>query len=248
MKTEVALKRIWEELPNLFAAVRKSHEEIGLMGHHDFVHAARVGEIAWQIAADEQYGKIPALLSGAAGLCHNANHVVQKKLGVGRREVPKEEVEKLIHSWLLADYEFRPSPPEGEVAESRRNLVANVVLAHDRHNSKYDNPVLIALMDADRVVNLDCDLFPRSGQFYHDLPVVDYKNFLDDPEATYRSPKTVLKDISYSLEWADSGTPVCVRTRLGKKLANERATTFRIFFRILNSQFEQEGISPYPFD
>ncbi len=243
------MKRIWEELPALFAAVRKSHEEVGLVGHHDFVHAARVGEIAWQIAFKEWGFERLALLSGAAGLCHNADRVLQKKFGVGRREVPKKKVEKLVLDWLLTESEFRPpTPTRKEGAELRQRTVIDAVLGHDGRNSPDDPQVLIALMDADRIVNLDIDLFPRSGQHYHDLPVVDYKHFLDDPEATYRSPKSVLKDISYSLDWADQNTPVCVRTKLGKKLAGERATTFRIFFRMLNQQLEQEGISPYPFD
>lgn len=102
-------------------------------------------------------------------------------------------------------------------------------------------------MDADRVVNLDADLFPRSGQYYHDLPVVDYKYFLDDQEATYRSPKSVLRDIAYSLDWADPSSPVCVRTRLGKKMAGERVKIFRTFFDALKLQLAEEGMHPYPF-
>ncbi|MBI2523850.1 hypothetical protein HYW11_01365 [Candidatus Peregrinibacteria bacterium] len=97
--------------------------------------------------------------------------------------------------------------------------VVDAVLRHDAKNSPGDSRVLVALMDADRVVNLDVDLFPRSGQYYHDLPVVDYRHFLSDPEATYQNPESVLRDIAYSLDWADPKSPVCVRTRLGKSRA-----------------------------
>lgn len=229
--------RIWERFPGVAQRVRQKHEEVGLYGHHDWIHAYRVGEVAYQVAEAEWDGGIAAV-AGLAGLLHNADRVMQKKMMVGRRDVPPSVVSALIKWWL----EGAP-----RVSGAVDYVVIDAVLKHDVKNSPEDSPVLVALMDADRVVNLDVDLFPRSGQYYHDLPVVDYKHLFDDPEATYRNPKSVLRDIAYSMDWADPASPVCVRTRLGKKMAEERVRHFRAFFDTLQAQLTEEGIHPYPF-
>lgn len=233
------MKRIWEELPALFAAVRKNHEEVGLVGHHDFVHAARVGETARQIAIDEWKDEQVALVAGAAGLCHNADRILQKKFGIGRKEVPKNDVVELVRNQLGRGFMFTAIEME---------IIIDGVLKHDGRNSSDDDPVLVALMDSDRVVNLGLDNIIRSGQLHHDLPAVDYKNWISDPEANYRNPKSALYDIACSLEWVDPKTPVCVRTQLGKKLAEERAGAYRAFVETLKQQLQAEGVIPYPFN
>lgn len=229
--------RIWELCPGIARNVAQKHEEVGLVGHHDWIHAFRVGEVAYQVARLEWNDNNVSSLAGIAGLCHNADRLLQKELGIGRREVPRELATALVTSWMLGRSFF----------QEEISIVVDAVLKHDGRNSSDDSRVLIALMDADRVVNLDVDLFPRSGQFYHDLPVVDYEHLLDDPEATYRNPKSVLRDIAYSLDWVDPTSPVCVRTRLGTKMAQERAQVFRIFFEALKAQLMEEGMHPYPF-
>ncbi len=225
-------KKIWEIYPEILAAVRKSHEEVNLVGHHDWIHVCRVAEVAYRIGMDEYNGV--ASLAGIAGLCHNADRILEKK----RIVVSEESVRGLLNEWLVS-----PSLNAGS-----KELIANAVLKHNQRNGDDDSAVLVVLMDADRVISLDVDLFPRSGQNYCDLPVVDYRNLWSDPEATYRSPKTVLRDISYSLEWADlDNKAVGVRTRLGKKMAAKRAAIFRMFFNALRDQLGDEGVYPYPF-
>lgn len=226
-------KRIWELFSKVFEAVRRSHEEVNLVGHHDWIHACRVAEVAYRIGMDE-YDDGVASLAGIAGLCHNADRILEKK----RIVVSDESVCGLLNEWLVS-----PSLNAGS-----KKLISNAVLGHNRRNSDDDSAVLIVLMDADRVVNLDVDLFLRSGQNYYNLPVVDYVHLWEDSDATYRDPRTVLKDISYSLEWADTDNKVVgVRTRLGKKMASERAAIFRIFFNALRDQLGDEGVYPYPF-
>lgn len=229
--------RIWERFAEISKHVRQKHEKVGLYGHHDWVHAFRVGEVARQVALDEWGDEHLSHLAGVAGLCHNADRIIQKEAGLGRREVPQKLVRALVIDWLSW----------GSISITSVAILVHAVLEHDEKNSPEDSRVLIALMDADRVVNLDVDLFPRSGQYYHNLPVVDYKHLLDDPEATYRNPKSVLRDIAYSMDWADPTSPVCVRTRLGKKMAEERVKIFRTFFDTLQAQLAEEGIHPYPF-
>ncbi|MDD4628695.1 MAG: hypothetical protein PHE68_04875 [Candidatus Peribacteraceae bacterium] len=192
-----------------------------------------MGEVAHQIASDEWGEDRLSFIAGIAGLCHNADRVIQKQLNVGRRDVPRESVVASVTAWLQ-DCRIVAAP-----------TIVEIVLGHDGRNSPQDSKALIALMDADRVVNLDADLFIRSAQHYHDIVAVDYYHFLDDPSATYRDPKSVLRDIAYSLEWADPASPVCVRTRLGRKMAQERARVFRTFIEALQGQLTGEGVFPF---
>ncbi len=228
--------RIWEQFPGVFLAVKQDHNEVGLVSHHDFVHAARVGEIAYQIALNEWGNERMAQLAGISGLCHNSDRIIQAKLNLERKDPSPAEVSSLIFSQLGTDFTL-----------AERDLIIEAVLKHEDLNSINDSPILISLMDADRVVNLDIDLFPRSGQYYSDLPVVDYLHFLNDPKATYRDPKTVLRDIAYSLDWVNPNSAVCIRTVLGQRMALRRTEIFRVFFEALKSQLEEEGVKPYPF-
>ena len=234
--------RIWELFPGIAANVRRSHEEVGLVGHHDWVHAFRVGEIARQLALDE-WGRGDERLSylaGIAGLVHNADKILERKAGIGRRLVEANQVVSLIRATLCdgSKYDFS--------TEEEREIV-EAVLKHDGRNSETDSRTLIALMDGDRVVNLDSDLYPRSGQHYAELPVVDYKHLISDPEATYRKPRTVFRDIAYSLDWVTEGSGVCVRTRLGKEMGERRSKLFRQVVDSLIEQLAEEGVYPYPF-
>src|SRR3989344_4380080 len=245
------MKRIWDLFPVIAARVRADHEKVGLHGHHDWVHAFRVGEIARQVALEEWGDERLSHLAGISGLCHNADRLLQKEMNVGRRDVPHADIRALLEKQLATEtmlfvYGHGGKPLYGYCGPELYAIV-QAVLQHDGKNSLEDSSVLIALMDGDRVVNLDTDLFPRSGQYYHELPVVDYRYFLDDPEATYRNHKTVLRDIAYSLDWANPTSNVCVRTCLGKEMVKRRVTVFQMFFDALQLQLEEEGMKQYPF-
>ena len=224
--------RIWEQNPEVARLVQASHRELKMQGGHDICHAMRVGETARMIALNQWQDEHVAELAGLAGLCHNADRLEQKRLNIGRREVPHEAVEKLISSWLAGIY----------LGKEREGLILQAVLRHDGRNDIDDSPVQIALMDADRVVNLAPDVIIRAGQFLPDLPAVDYVNWLSDPEATYKEPRTVLRDISHCLEWVDPASPFCVRTKLGKKMAGRRAAFLRLFFNQLKTNLEEVGL------
>ena len=236
--------RIWECFPDVANAVRKSHEKAGLIGSgHDFHHALRVGEYAYKIGRDEWHhhaGK----LAGLAGLCHNAPEVLAKEMGAeegfGKNDVPQAEIYRLVREWLFESGHRTPCSAEEGAA------IVDAVVKHSNRNGDDDSRVLIALMDADRVVNLEEDLVMRSGQFYSKLPAVDMINFLSDPAATYLKPNSVLRDIAYALDWADPKSKVCVRTRLGKELAAERAEELTRFCWKLKKRLEAVGLYPYP--
>ena len=225
------MQKIWESHPVIAERVKKDHAKVGLSGGHDYVHAFRVGETARKIALSEWDTEFLANCAGVAGLAHNADRILQKEWSVGRKDIDPEAVRALIRNWISDQF-----------VAGACDTITEAVIRHEAHNQEDDSKVQIALMDADRVVNLDTDLFPRSGQHYADLPVVDYEHFLDDPEATYRNPKTILRDIRYSLDWIDPNSPVCVRTNLGKTMAESRANVFSTFFDALRSQLAEEGI------
>lgn len=233
------MERIWKIFPKIFQAVKQSHEEVKLVGHHDINHALRVGDTAHRIALEEWDNEEVANLAGVAGLCHNADRILQKKLDIDHRDVPREKVKELVMSWLEKALVI--------IDRGDRETIFDAVIKHDGKNGDNDSQALIALMDADRVVNLDPDLIIRSGQYYHDLPAVDFIHFLSDPEARYGNPKSVLYDIACALEWVDEKTRVCVRTKLGKKLGAERAAGIRSFIDTLKARLEESGLHPSPF-
>ncbi|MBT4120395.1 MAG: hypothetical protein HOG89_03515 [Candidatus Peribacter sp.] len=220
--------RIWDLYSELAARVRKSHEEAGLVGHHDWIHAFRVGEQAMQIVMAEWGSVRNANLAGIAGLCHNADRICQK--------TGSEDPSDLVREWIGASLDY-PST----------NIIVDAVSKHSDVNDDDELEVAIALKDADRVVNLDVDLFIRSGQHYANLPAVDYRNMLDDPEASYREPKSVLRDIAYSLDWVNPDSDVCIRTKEGMARGRRRAEVFQTFFEHLTAQLEEEGVHPYHF-
>ena len=219
--------RIWENFPAVAERIKSGHQKAELFGHHDYVHAFRVGEVARQIALEEWGDQQLSYLAGLAGLAHNADRILQKL------KSSNQTVEELVRFWLH----------DVMMDETSRATVVEAVLKHSNKNSPDDSKVLVALMDGDRVVNLDTDLFIRSGQYYANLPVVDYQNFLDDPKATYRDPRSVMRDIRYSLDWVDSTSSVCVRTKKGSEMANTRAKVFSTFFDALRGQLAEEGIA-----
>ncbi len=223
---------IWNMFPELAEEIRKTHLAEGLTGGgHDFEHAARVGQYALVIAPAPAIGRV----AGVAGLCHNADRVLQHRFSVGRRDVPKEKMEELVGAWLeLTD-----------LGKEERALVVDAVLKHDGRNSPLDSPVLMALMDADRLVNVELDLVIRCGQFQPDLPAVDFVHFLSDPEANYRNPKSVLRDISHSLEWENG--PFCLRSPKAIGMGKQRFQALRGYLNTLEAQLRESGLIPYPF-
>ncbi len=241
--------KIWEVFPRLTERIWQDHAEAGMLGgHHDPDHAVRVGQMAMEIAEDEHVG----LLACAAGLCHNAGRILQKRLGIGRRDVPKDQIRKFVQAWLNEEYFFLVGEaPPGSAHEdmeiwSKNNRVIDAVLKHDGENSDDDDPVLVTLMDADRLVNAEPDLIIRSAQLYHDLPAIDPINFGQDPQATYRDPRSVLRDVMETIVWLTPGTDFYVRLPKAREIAAERKAFFDDFAAQLLKCRAATGFYPYP--
>jgi len=171
-------------------------------------------------------------------LFHNADRIFEKKFGLTRNdEIAEDQIRGLVSGWI------------GEnLSSDEKERIICAVLCHRNKNGENDDAVLICLMDADRVVNLAVDFPIRCGQEFSNLLAVDYGNFLGkNLKESYWHPKSVLGIVSLVLEWADPATNVCVRTRLGKKMAEKRAKIIRDFFANLDNQIEEENMLDYSF-
>ena len=241
-------KKIWQVFPQLTERIYKDHAEAGMFGgHHDAEHAVRVAQMAFELSEPGR----TASLAGAAGLCHNADRILQHKLKLGsRRDAPKGAVRKLVDSQLREEAWFGGSASVlslfGQVAMDWRDQVVDAVLKHDGKNDPSDPPELVALMDADRLVNAEPDLIIRSAQLYNDLPPVDPIHFWSDPAATYRDPRSVLRDIMETIVWLTPGTDFYVRLPKAREMAAERKKFFDAFGEELVARRQEAGLHPYP--
>lgn len=236
-------KRIWEIYPEMTKAVAKTHEEAGLFSHHNITHASTVGDIAYEIGYSESKEEV-GLIAGAAGLCHNADRILQELVKLARGgDVSEEEIIKIILSWTGME--------PGIDDEFSKRVVA-AVLRHSQKNSVDDSPELIYLMDGDRVDNCNLIVIMRAAQHGHDLPPIDLVHWGDSPTATFKNPESVIRDLKFALEWTDEkGHPeVSVRTRQGKELINDPETgapAIREYLKRLELFMERRGLKPWPF-
>lgn len=225
--------KVWELFPELYRVVKEEHERVGLIGDgHDFWHAVRVAQCAIKIAETPEVGRLAA----AAGLCHNADYILRLKNPRWWSNPAPDLITLCVQNWLQQ---------EPRIRDEEYLQIADAVVLHDRQN-KYQvgKPVVITLADADRVVNLEADVIIRCGQYYSNLPAVDPVHWLDDPEATYRKPKSVLRDIAYALDWVERGGPVSIRLPKAWGPAISRATFLRSYLETVRRQWKEAGFLP----
>ncbi len=214
-------RAIWDHFPEVERAVAHTHQEFGPLGHHDLHHDRRVGNLAFRLAMVEWADTPTGLMAGLAGLCHSADRLLTHgRLLDDSKPITKEKIRGQVKTWLS---------PIRDLGEVRLEIVMDAVLKHDQPNGEDDSRVLIALMDADRLVNLSLDAIMRAGQHRAALPSVDYKHWLSNPHATYLEP-------------------LCVRTTKAQKIAKKRARLRQQFLIELDHQLGEEGYLPYQFE
>lgn len=207
----------------LVAAVKQDHVDNGAVGKgHDFLHAVRVANVAYEIAFTETLHRRALEWAWICGILHNTDHLFGEK-------AVRVNLER-----YLALTELLP----GEIA-----AIMHAVENHSKKNSPEVPPLLQFLMDADKVVCLEADVIVRAGQFMCHLPMFDprYVN-TPDPEATYRNPKTVLRDIEGVLEWVDDPNKWFF-TQTARRMAQERGALIRIFVNTLKQQIRDAGLT-----
>ena len=217
-----------KRFPETAKIAEKANE--GIHKGHDFCHAKRVAHFSQVIAMAEWQSQRTAELAGLASLCHNADRILQET--IGKDKTTKETIEFMVRTWIA----------KSDANQEETDAVVTAVLIHSGRNDPSHSMITLALRDADRVVNMELDLVIRSGQHYYSLPAVDYVNFLGDPEVTYHNPKSVLRDISFSLEWINPACPFCFQTPTGMKLGLERSKALQWFFDKLREQLKKSGL------
>jgi len=198
------------------------------------------------IAEDEYIGK----LAGAAGLCHNADRLLQKQLAAGAttsedhiaaKAVPREMTIALVMKWLNASGEFSGDEPA---------RIIKAILQHSGPNLDDGDDVLVALQDADRITCSMADAVMGATQFWHQLPTIDSKWLDSDPTAhSYKNPKSVLKNLECRYDWVDPTSKVCVRLPKAKAFMARRVDFMRFYIAEIKAQRAEIGLWPdYPFE
>ncbi|MBI2055293.1 MAG: HD domain-containing protein [Candidatus Sungbacteria bacterium] len=224
---------IWEMYPHLARVVRDDHLKGGMESTgHNFDHSLRAGQYALLIAPDRETGR----LAGAAGLCHSADRILQKQLEVGRKDVSPAAAERVVRRWLGA-YPFTPGDLE---------VILDAILKHSGKNQPDDSPVLVTLKDADRLTCLDAENVMTAAQFFSDLPPLDPVLLLDDPGATFREPRSVLRNFVHILEWGEEQGPSSFRLPKARELARRRLRFIRSYIDAVIDQRREIGLVPYP--
>jgi len=234
------VEKIWKIFPTLAEVVRVDHVAYDMKATgHPFDHTLTVAQIAFTIAED---GRV-AYLAGAAGLCHNADRLLQKQLGgVGKKDVSEEMVIAMIERWL-------GSSDEHFSARDRKRIL-KAVLRHSLPNQDDGDDVLVALQDADRVACSMPEQIMGAAQFRPDLPTIDPQFLHRDPSAhSYRDPRSVLKSLECWCDCADSeNTKFCVRLPEAKKLMQRHIHFLRAYLREVEDRRMELGLWPdYPF-
>lgn len=213
-------KPLWEIFPVLTQMVRQDHREFGTVGEgHDFLHALMVAQYGQIIAEQKRIG----ILSWVAGMGHNAD-----------RLFPPAEIEKRLKDYL----------EETDFSDEEKEWEIEAIVHHSELNDPNDDPVTIALKDADRLANIGSNILLRSSQHHPHLPAYNPRYiFSPHPSSTYRKPKSVLDDINYLFEWES-----WLRLPKAKVLAKRHFSELRRFRKGIDFQLREVKLLPYPFE
>ncbi|MEK7598915.1 MAG: hypothetical protein AAB474_00480 [Patescibacteria group bacterium] len=225
-------EKVIKIFPGLWKAIYDRHVKANMStGGHDPFHAARAGQHAFNIAEDQATARLAAI----AGLCHNADRILQHELKIGKKEVPEEIIADLVNKWL----------DEIDLHAEERSIIIGAVLKHSLPNDPDDSQVLVALRDADRLINLEPDEIIRSGQF-HKVPAVDPIYWLSDPAATFKEPRSVIKDLSHCAEWGNFNDPKFgIRLPKAQALAAKHAKFMLDYIERVKEVWEEAGLLPF---
>ena len=120
------------------------------------------------------------------------------------------------------------------------------MVKHSLPNDPQDSQVLVVLKDADRLINLEPDEIMRSAHFYPDLPVVDPVYWLSDPKATFKEPRSVVKDLAHCTEWGNFDDPKFgIRLPKAQALAKRHAEYLLDYIERIKKVWEEAGLLPF---
>jgi hypothetical protein len=132
----------------------------------------------------------------AAGLMHSTD-----------RKVPADVYVPTLHVFLALCPQF---------TATQKEVILEAVMRHDEYKDKEVRTrslIQQALMDADKIINLQALVIIRSARFNRDIPAIE-PQFIgkrkagaryNNPASTYRTPTSVLEDLRGCSEWAEPG-------------------------------------------
>lgn len=213
-------RKLWLEFPELVKAVQRDHKELNVLfnGPHSFLHALTVAQFGWLIAEDENI----AIAAWVAGLGHDRHRHCKNQI----------EVNKKLDYYLTLT----------GLATGVNQMIKQAILSHDdKSRGPADNPVTVALKDADCLGNIGPSHWLRSGQFRPDIPVFDPIYFLSDPEATFKDPRSICRDIMHTLEWEG-----WLRLPKAKELGKPDFDACRWLLETIEKRHADLGLFPLP--
>ncbi len=224
--------RIWEQFPRLVLVTRLAHEKYAAdIVHHDFDHALQVALVAVEVAEEPETSR----LAGAAGLCHNADRMLEERTDGKVKKAEPAAIERLIREWLAVE----------PFSEEEKWHIVEAVLEHSKPNNDKDSPTTVALKDADRIICLGLDVVVRGAQD-HNCPTVDPWLLYDDTRGKYGRRESIVKVLQECLEWASDDRLFGVRLPKSKVLAKERAGAIQWYVDTAIAQRQKLGLVPYP--
>ena len=208
----------------LYEAVKKTHEGILAAGKttmgHGWDHDLRVAQTDILIAEDPRVGEM--------GWCVGVMHSADRHYG--------EQTEEVLRGYFAL-------LPKGEFAVEEHVMMWNALIEHSKKNSDADNPVTVALKDADRLANLGALNLIRCGQHHPDIPacIPEYLGRVH-PESTFRNLKSCYDAISVvNLEWE-----AMLRLPKAKEMGKPYFDYYRDFVKRCAQEMEEVGLYPFP--
>ncbi|MEK7601514.1 MAG: hypothetical protein AAB480_03230 [Patescibacteria group bacterium] len=172
-----------ERFRSFYDAIASDHRE-SVRQHrgHGLDHDVTVAQLAAHIAPDER----TAEKAWCAGMLHSTDrYAAIAKVSEGPHEVGEEIMQNLKYI------------PPGYFSSGELSEMYAAACRHDELNQEDQSTVQMALMDADRLVNLMNTVVIRAGQFQPGIPAFEseHLNGRPNPGSTYHSPKSVLDDL-----------------------------------------------------
>jgi hypothetical protein len=213
------MEKMWKKFPELVTAVTEDHKNEGHKDRsHDLLHALMVAQYGTMIAGTKSEKKC----AWVAGLCHNTDRIF-----------PEDQVGKIVSRYLS----------ETSLTREEKEAVHEAVMKHSEPNKKSDNPITVALKDADRLANLGPLTLIRSGQFRSGIRTANPKHITNpDPEAAYLEPKSAFHDAIHTrLEWES-----WLRLPKAKELGKELFAYHKQAIKCTEHQLQKIDLSPWP--
>jgi hypothetical protein len=181
-------------------------------------------------------------LAAVAALCHNADRLLQKELGLGHQhgytgKVDDNLVIGMVNAWLDTE----------TINQEDKLMIVDAVLNHPKCKDPKDSLPLQILKDADQLVNIEADCIQRDGQFFgNELPIFDPVWFENNPNASWKKPGCMARAIREKFDWNIEGGFVGLRLPKARALAQSRFAFYQLYLDTIRKQQGEMGLVPYP--